>query len=317
MTASVGSSLFMSLNAVGIVTVAALVPAVVAIGLCGLGLALGAAGLASSWWGGRRPWRSGNRNEMRSDLSAKSAQVHHARGGHRALPMVAIAGGAAAFAATRWPVAGPMAAMAIYGLPKLLAETSGSAAVARIEAIASWTEMLQATLTASAGLGQAIIVTAPLAPLPIRPAATRLADRLGAGMQPRDALIQFADELADPSADRVVCALLLTAAARAQRLGDLLAALADSTRDEVALRLRIETSRASVRSGVRIVLVFSVVFALGLVVLARAYLAPFGTGQGQLVLVVVGVLYAIGLTLMVTLARPPTPVRLLGREVAE
>ena len=136
-------------------------------------------------------------------------------------------------------------------------------------------------------------------------------------MQPRDALLQFADELGDPSADRVVCALLLAAAARAQRLGDLLAALADSTRDEVALRLRIETSRASVRSGVRTVLVFSVAFAVGLVLLAHAYLAPFGTAQGQVVLAVVGVLYTVGLTLMVTLARPPAPVRLLGRQVVE
>jgi len=93
--------------------------------------------------------------------------------------------------------------------------------------------------------------------------------------------------------------------------------LADSTRDEVALRLRVETSRASVRSGVRTVLVFSVAFALGLVLLAHAYLAPFGTAQGQEVLAVVGMLYAAGLTLMVTLARPRAAVRLLGRSVVE
>ncbi len=115
----------------------------------------------------------------------------------------------------------------------------------------------------------------------------------------------------------MVCALLLTAAARAQRVGDLLATLADSTRDEVALRLRIETSRASLRSGIRTVLVFSVSFALALVILAHAYLAPFGTPRGQAVLAVVGVLYAVGLTLMVFLARPPAPVRLLGRHVVE
>jgi tight adherence protein B len=177
--------------------------------------------------------------------------------------------------------------------------------------------MLQATLTASAGLGQAIIATAPLAPAPIRDATNRLAARLSAGMQPQDALLQFADELQDPSADRVVCALVMAAASRAQRLGDLLAALADSTRDEVALRLRVETSRASVRSGVRTVLVFSVAFAVGLVVVAHAYLAPFGSSQGQLVLALVGALYGMGLTSMVTLSRPPQPVRLLGSEVVE
>jgi hypothetical protein len=229
--------------------------------------------------------------------------------------VAAIVGGVIAMVATGWPVAVPIAGVAIFGLPKLFGRTSNSAAITRIEAIATWTEMLQGTLTASAGLSQAIIATAPLAPLSIRSATTRLAARLAAGTQPREALLQFADELADPSADRVVCALLLAVAARAQRLGDLLTALADSTREEVALRLRIETSRASVRSGVRTVLVFSVAFAVALVVLAHAYLSPFGTPQGQVVLAVVGTLYAVGLTLMASLARPPTPVRLLGEQV--
>jgi hypothetical protein len=136
-------------------------------------------------------------------------------------------------------------------------------------------------------------------------------------MHPREALLQFAEEVDDPCADRVVCALLLAISSRAQRLGDLLMALADSTRDEVGLRLRIETSRASIRSGVRTVLIFSLAFAVGLATLAHAYLAPFGTPIGQLVLVVVGLLYATGLIVMVSLARPPAPVRLLGPKVLE
>jgi Flp pilus assembly protein TadB len=177
--------------------------------------------------------------------------------------------------------------------------------------------MLQGTLAASAGLTQAMMATAPLSPLPIRSAAGRLSARLGAGMSPHDALSQFADELEDPCADRVVCALQLAISSRAQRLGDLLTALADSTRDEVALRLRIETSRASVRSGVRTVVIFSVAFAVGLTVLAHAYLAPFGSPEGQVVLTVVGACYAAGLILMVAMARPPAPVRLLGPQVVE
>ena len=62
-------------------------------------------------------------------------------------------------------------------------------------------------------------------------------------------------------------------------------------------------------------LVFSVAFAVALVVVAHTYLAPFGTPQGQAMLAVVGALYAVGLTLMVSLARPPAPVRLLGADV--
>jgi hypothetical protein len=230
---------------------------------------------------------------------------------------LAVLVGVAAGLLTGWPVAVPVVVVACIGVPRLFRRTSGSVSVERIEAIATWTEMLQGTLAASAGLGQAIVATAPLSPTAIRGATTRLAARLGAGSAPHAALDQFAQELADPCADRVVCALQLAMAARAQRLGDLLAALADSTRDEVALRLRIETSRASVRSSVRIVLVFSLAFAAALVIMAHAYLAPFGSAQGQIVLAVVGTLYAVGLTMMVALARPPAPVRLLGGQVVE
>jgi tight adherence protein B len=230
---------------------------------------------------------------------------------------LAIGAGIVAGLVTGWPVAVPLVAVAAIGLPKLFGQTSGAVSIGKIESIAVWTEMLQATLAGSAGLNQAIVATAPLSPPAIREATVRLSGRLNAGLHPRDALLQFAEELEDPSADRVVCALLLASSSRALRLGDLLTSLADSTRAEVALRLRIETSRASVRSGVRTVLVFSVVFAIGLVILARPYLAPFTSPSGQLVLVVVGVLYAVGLTVMVTLARPPAPIRLLGRSVVE
>ena len=51
-----------------------------------------------------------------------------------------------------------------------------------------------------------------------------------------------ADELADPSADRVVVSLILASEQRAQRLGELLGALAASTREEGAMRLRLPTS---------------------------------------------------------------------------
>jgi hypothetical protein len=218
---------------------------------------------------------------------------------------------------TGWPAAAVIAGVATLGLPSLFGQTSTSVSIAKIESIAAWTEMLQSTLAGSAGLSQAIATTAPLSPLAIRAEATRLSSRLSAGLQPQDALAQFAGEVGDPCADRVVCALQLAVSSRVQHIGDLLTALSDSTREEVALRLRIETSRASVRSGIRTVLVFSVAFSVGLAVLARSYLSPFQTTQGQLVLLAVGALYASGLTLMVFLARPPAAVRLLGDLVIE
>ncbi len=213
---------------------------------------------------------------------------------------------------TRWPVGALAAALATAALPALLGRGAGAKPTDRVEAVAAWTELLRDTLAAAAGLSQAIVVTAPVAPKAVRAEVVRLADRLTVGVPMTDALRVFAAELDDPGADVVVCALLLAASARSQRLVDLLGALADSIREEVSMRLRIEASRASARSGVRTVVVFSLVFAGALAVLAHSYLAPFGTLTGQLVLALVVSCYAAGLVLMVRMVRPPSPVRLLG-----
>ena len=283
-----------------------------AVYVAGLVMGLGLAGILVFLVSGRHPLLLGGLHHRAQPLGSGVR-----RPGVLGVPglLVAVGAGVVCTLATGWPVAGPIGALAAYGVPRLLRGTSAATSIATVEAVATWTEMLQGTLAASAGLGQAIIATADLSPAPIRQATERLAAEIRAGVEPRTALLRFADEVGDPCADRVVCALLLAFTARAQRLGELLSALAESTREEVAVRLRVETSRAAVRSGVRTVVVFSLVFAAGLSLLARSYLSPFGSASGQVVLVVVAGLYAAGLTLMVTLARPPRPVRLLGAEV--
>jgi tight adherence protein B len=284
--------------------------------LCALCFSMGVAGVVLACTQGARLQRSTPSLGLTGHRSSLRSALRPLLGTHGGLGLaVACAVGALATVVTRWPVAFPIGVAAVLGLPTLFRQTSGALSVAKLEAIATWTEMLHSTLAASAGLNQAIMATAPMSPAPIRPATMALAGRLQAGMYNRDALIQFAEEVADPSTDRVVCALILASSSRAQRLGDLLGALADSTREDVAARLRVETSRASSRSGIRTVIVFSVAFAAALAVLARSYLSPFGSPTGQVILVAIGVLYAVGLILMVRMAKPPAPVRLLAEEV--
>jgi tight adherence protein B len=283
--------------------------------LCALGFGLGLIGVASAFTMHGR-LESSSQSPRQTGLRASVGRVlRPVLGPRRGLRVVvACVVGAIATVITRWPVAFPIGVVATLGLPSLFGQTSGALSVAKLEAVATWTEMLHSTLAASAGLNQAIMATAPMSPEPIRPATMALAGRLRAGMYSKDALLQFAEDVGDPSTDRVVCALILASSSRAQRLGDLLGALADSTREDVAMRLRIETGRASSRSGIRTVIVFSVAFAAVLAVLAHSYLAPFGTPTGQVILVAIGALYAAGLTLMVRMAKPPAPVRLLVQE---
>jgi tight adherence protein B len=218
---------------------------------------------------------------------------------------------------TRWPVACILCGLAVAFAPTVMGRTSATRRTDRIEAVAVWTELLRDTLTASAGLGEAIVATAPVAPAPVRDQVVRLANRLASGVPMTEGLRAFATEVDDPSCDMVACALLLAATSRAQKLTELLSALSESIRDEVAMRLRVEASRASARSSVRSVIVFSLLFVAALMVVARSYLEPFGTPLGQVILLAVGGCYAAGIALMVRLVRPPATQRLLGAVATE
>jgi tight adherence protein B len=279
-----------------------------------LGFGLGIAGVVWVLFVGRRTdLRSISRRGERESSkwsSPRTTAFDHGSVIRRVLP--AAAAGVLTLVLTRWPVAGLLAAVAVAFAPSVLGRTSSSVATGRIEAVATWTELLRDTLAASAGLGEAIMATAPVAPGAIREQVVRLADRLTSGVAMSEALRVFAAEVDDSSCDMVACALLLAASARTQKLTDLLGALSESIREEVAMRLRVESSRASSRSSVRTVVVFSVLFAVVLVVTARSYLEPLGTATGEVILLAVGVCYATGIALMLRLVRPRAQPRLLG-----
>ncbi len=235
---------------------------------------------------------------------ARSPDLAHRRLLHGS---IAVTTGLIAFMVTRWPMAIPLGALAVLGLRGLGGGPAGQV-IERIEAIASWTEMLRDTLAGAAGLTQALIATASVCPQAIREQVSALANRLSSGAALTATLRSFADELAEPGADVVVASRLRAASVRAHRLGDLLGALAESTREEVAMRQAVEASRASARSAVRTVTGFSVGFLVLMVLFARSYLAPYGTPEGQAVLVVVGALFGLGLWLMAVMVRTrPTP----------
>lgn len=235
------------------------------------------------------------------------------RNGAATSVLLALAVGVGAAVVTGWPAILVLGALAGYGIPRLYRSEAADSGMAKTEAIATWTELLQGTLAASAGLVQAITNTAPLAPEPLRDAAVELAAHLRAGSPMDDALRSFAARVDDPAADRVVCALILAATSRAERLGGLLESLATATREDAALRLRIDAGRSAVTSAVRTVIVFTVGFGAVLTVVAHAYLSPYGTVTGQCVLLVIGATYAVAMGAMVAIARPAPPVRLLAR----
>jgi tight adherence protein B len=271
---------------------------------CGLGTGAGLC-LAIS---GFRPPPPGPPARTRTAWQAGLRQPGQARRAAAALAAAVITG-----LATGWPVGTVLAGLAAWSAPSVLGrDKQAAAAIARIEAIAGWTEMLRDTVTAAAGLEQAITATAPLAPEAIRPQVTGLAARLAGGERLEPALRALAEEISDPLADLVVSALVHAASHQARRLGDLLGSLAASARASAAMRLRTEAGRASVRTSARMITAVTATMAIGLILLNRGYLTPYDSAEGQVVLLAAGCIFAGGFALLRKMAASQQPARILA-----
>ncbi|MEU8351634.1 type II secretion system F family protein [Streptomyces sp. NPDC048845] len=226
--------------------------------------------------------------------------------------VISVTAGVVAGALTAWPVAAVLTTVAMLTLPGLLGPDRGAARrTERMEALATWTEMLRDTLSAAAGLEQAVLATADIAPAALESETQNLAAAVRSGRPLPAALREFADAVDDPLADVVVAALIMAAEEQTSRLGPLLGELAESVREQVAMRQRIDAGRASVRTGVRITVLVTVGMASGLVVFNRPYLDPFNTLTGQGVLAAVGSLFAASFAYLTAIGRLEDPLRLL------
>ncbi len=227
----------------------------------------------------------------------------------------AVAAGIVVGALTGWVVGGLLIAMAVFGLPRTLGPDRGQARqVARIQATAVWAEQLRDTLAAAAGLEQAILATAPAAPPAIRSEVAVLAARIDRRERLESALRGLADDLDDPLADLVIAALILASQHQARQLSGLLGQLAATARAQVDMLGRVEVGRARMRTTMRVVVVTSIVFAGGLVVFNRAFLSPYNTAEGQLVLLAVGAIFTGGFVWLRRMAKIETPGRFLDSD---
>ena len=247
-----------------------------------------------------RPRRRQPRPTARADSPAVRRQ--------RALWVAAAVAAAVVWLASGWPVGGLLAGLAVIGVPWLLAQFSGgNAAVERLEALQEWVRRTSDVLAAGGGLEQTLIRSARTAPEPIAAEVAALAARLQARWPTSRALLAFADDLDDAAGDLVVAALLLGAELRGPGLARVLTELAGSLTEEVTMRRKVEADRAKPRANARWLLLITVT-ASGLAALNGDYLAPYGTGVGQLVLAAIAGLIVACLLWMRRLTAPaPLP----------
>lgn len=252
---------------------------------------------------GRRVFTGGGRELVRRGLAqAGTTRVVLAAG--CALVTVALTG---------WLAGALVAGGAVLAAPRLLGGRAGrEASIARTEAIASWTEMIRDSIAAASGLEEAIVATGPVAPPAVRAEVLVLVRRLERQSLP-DALAAFGDEVAHPSADLVVAALTIASRMEASDLTGLLSRLAEAIRGEARMRIRVEVGRTQVRTATKVIAGVVAATVVLLAVLNREYLAAYDSAGGQVVLLVVGGIFAAGGWLLIRMAELELPERFSAR----
>lgn len=207
--------------------------------------------------------------------------------------------------AVRWVVAAVGVGLLVAFWDKIAGgEAEQRVGIAKLEALASWTESLRDTIAGAVGLEQAIPATAANAGVSIKPSLNLLVDRLRIREPLPNALLAFGDDMNDASADVVCAALVLNSRLRGPGLRDVLTALAVSAREELDMRRTVEAERRSTRRSVRIVLLIILTVMGGLSFLNPTYVAPYGTVTGQAVMLLVALLLFVGLWWLRALSSP-------------
>jgi Flp pilus assembly protein TadB len=230
-------------------------------------------------------------------------------GWHGALAVIL---GVITIVATGWVVAGVGVALLAFSWRSLGGAVSERRAMNRLEGLAVWTESLRDTIAGAVGLEQAIPASLRVAAPTIAGPLERLVDRLRTRVPMADALRLFADDLNDPSADLIVAALIINARLRGPGLRDLLGALSGSVREELDMRRKVSAERRSTRRSVQIVVGISVGLALAMAFFDHSYVQVYDKPVGQVVLVFVVALYAVGFVWLRRLANFDSPERLFA-----
>lgn len=267
-------------------------------GAAGVVVAAGVVGLVTALLGGGAP------RPVRRPGSGRSVSP---------VLLAALAAAVLVLLVTAWPVAALGAGLAVWFVPKVLGGAKASErAIARGEAVAGWTRRLGDLLGSGAvgSLDGALRRSVSSCPPAIAPQVTNLVARIGPqGME--TALRRFADEVDDPSAERVAAAMILRSRHGGRGLPEVLTGLATDLEERVRMVREIEAERAKPRSNTRTIIVLVVALIAMMMLFAREFLSPYSTVVGQVALFAVLSVFAVALRWLRRLSEPVRPAKFL------
>jgi hypothetical protein len=145
----------------------------------------------------------------------------------------------------------------------------------------------------------------------LRDDIARLAERLESAWTPAAAYRAFADQQADGVVDHVVLLFQSHQRNRGSGLSSALEAMAASIGQQAADLREVEARRAGTRKEARQVSLFFLA-VVAVCTLNGAWVAPYGTWYGQLLLALLAVLFVLAFAWLRRMARPEPDPRLLA-----
>jgi len=193
-------------------------------------------------------------------------------------------GAAVGYLGTGWPIAALAAGALAAAVPGMLGRSRDERArLERREAIAEVSSRLRDAIRSGIGIADALANVAENAPRRIRADLRRLVSEARVSDLP-EAARAFAARVADPSADLLASALGTSVRLGSRNLSEVLDALAEATTAQAAAVREARARQTRNRFSARIVAAVPILLLLAIRQANPAYLAPFETPFGQVVL---------------------------------
>ena len=191
------------------------------------------------------------------------------------------------FVVSGWVLAGAVGGLVVFSWGRVFRSTVATGDRVRLEAIAKWLEDLRDVVRGSnLSMESALEQTAGSPPTAIASELSRFVGLRRRAVPIEECLLQLADDLAHPTSDSAIAAMLLAVGTSGASLAATLSSLAIVARDEVAARTKSDRMRSTYESTMRrlVILAFGIVGFLRF--FASEMLRPLSTPAGQLWLIV-------------------------------
>lgn len=180
-----------------------------------------------------------------------------------------------------------------------------------LAALDRWVRLLATSIGTGKSIRDAIFATRAQAPDAIRGPVDQLCARLDQRLTTQEALLRFADDLDSADADAVAAALAIASSRGGVGTRSTLRALSDTIQDRLRALREVATERAKPRTVVRQVTLITIGVLLAAIVLNGQFFAPYLTGLGQMIALVLATAYLGCLLVLRRMTTPPPAPRFL------